>query len=148
MTLLLRKSSFMLCFLLPACTQKAVLEVFDVLYETLGRRLFLKTFRVILTDNGSEFKDPWSIEKDKRGKQRTKVFYCDPYTSSQKGQLEKNHEFIRHVIPKGKSMHNYTQDDITLLARHINSVARDSLNERCPVKTSTFQKISIIFCAP
>ena len=132
MTLLFRKSSFMLCFLLPTCTQKAVCDVFDHLYETLGRRLFMKTFRIILTDNGPEFKDPWSIEKDSHGKQRTKVFYCDPYTSSQKGQLEKNHEFIRYVIPKGKSMQSYTQNDIALLARHINSVARDSLNERCP----------------
>lgn len=132
MTLLFRKSSFMLCFLLPSCTQKAVCDVFDHLYDTLGRRLFMKTFRIILTDNGPEFKDPWSIEKDARGKQRTKVFYCDPYTSSQKGQLEKNHEFIRYVIPKGKSMQNYTQDDITLLSRHINSVTRDSLNENCP----------------
>ena len=132
MTLLFRKSSFMLCFLLPSCTQKAVCEVFDSLYEALGRRLFMKTFRVILTDNGPEFKDPWSIEKDSHGKQRTKIFYCDPYTSSQKGQLEKNHEFIRYVIPKGKSMHNFSPDDITLLTRHINSVSRDSLNGRCP----------------
>ena len=37
----------------------------------------MKTFRIILTDNGPEFKDPWSIEQDKNGKQRTKVFYCD-----------------------------------------------------------------------
>lgn len=53
-------------------------------------------------------------------------------TLIRKGQLEKNHEFIRYVIPKGKSMQNYTQDDITLLSRHINSVTRDSLNENCP----------------
>ena len=46
MTLLFRKSSFMLCFLLPSCTQKAVRDVFDHLYVILGRRLFIKTFRV------------------------------------------------------------------------------------------------------
>ena len=59
MTLLFRNSSFMLIFLLPSCTQKAVSDVFDRLYEMLGRRTFMKTFRIILTDNGPEFKDPW-----------------------------------------------------------------------------------------
>lgn len=56
----------------------------------------------------------------------------DPYASNQKGKLEKNHEFIRYVIPKGKSMQNYTQVDINKLASHINSTARDSLNGATP----------------
>jgi len=132
LTMLFRNSSFMLIFLLPSCTQSAVSSIFDELYETLGRSLFVKTFRVILTDNGPEFKAPWSIEKGIDQKQRTRVYYCDPYTSSQKGRLEKNHEFIRYVIPKGRSMHNLTYDDTALLSRHINSLARDSLNGKCP----------------
>lgn len=49
-----------------------------------------------------------------------------------KGKLEKNHEYIRYVIPKGKSMQGYTQDDINKLASHINSTARDSLNGATP----------------
>ena len=106
--------------------------MFERLYTVLGRRTFVNTFRIILTDNGPEFKDPWSIEKDSEGRQRAKVFYCDPYTSSQKGRLEKNHEFIRYVIPKGRSMQYYTQEDMTLLARHINSTVRDSLNGKTP----------------
>ena len=46
--------------------------------------------------------------------------------------MEKNHEYIRYVIPKGRSMHNYTQEDISLMASHINSTARDALNGACP----------------
>ena len=132
LTLLFRRSSFMLVFLLPSCTQKAVKDVFDFLYEQLGRRIFMKTFRIILTDNGPEFKDPWSIEKDDKGRRRTFVFYCDPYVSNQKSRIEKNHEFIRYIIPKGRSMHNLTQDDARLIMCHINSVARDSLNGQTP----------------
>ncbi len=60
------------------------------------------------------------------------VFYCDPYVSNQKGRLEKNHEYIRYVIPKGRSMYRYTQDDINLMTSHINSTARDSLNCATP----------------
>lgn len=132
MTLLFRRSNFMLIFLLDHCTQECVTNCFNILYETLGHRLFRKTFPVILTDNGPEFKDPWSIEKAPDGKQRTKVFYCDPYLSNQKGKLEKNHEFIRYVIPKGRSMHFLTPEKVTLLANHINSLARDSLNGSTP----------------
>lgn len=132
LTMLFRNSSFMLIFLLSECTQKAVANVFDELYDTLGYSLFTKTFRIILTDNGPEFKDPWVIEKGRDEKQRTKVFYCDPYASNQKGRLEKNHEFIRYVIPKGKSMHNLTTDDVQLLAKNINSLARDGLNGKSP----------------
>lgn len=132
MTLLFRNSSFMLVFLLPSCTQDSVKQVFDMLYEALGPVIFRKTFRVILTDNGPEFKDPWSIEKSSDGKRRTRVFYCDPYKSNQKGRLEKNHEFIRYIIPKGRSMHNLTEEHARLMTCHINSVARDGLNGKTP----------------
>ena len=71
-------------------------------------------------------------KKARAGTQRCKVFYCDPYVSNQKGRLEKNHEYIRYVIPKGRSMYKYTQEDINLMASHINSTARDSLNGATP----------------
>lgn len=64
--------------------------------------------------------------------QRTYVFYCDPYVSNQKARLEKNPEYIRYIIPKGRSMYKYTQEDINLMASHINSTARDSLNGATP----------------
>ena len=34
--------------------------------------------------------------------------------SWQKGCIEKNHEFIRYAVPKGKSLNPYTQEDIRL----------------------------------
>ena len=54
--------------------------------------------------------------------------------SYQKPRVEKNHEYIRYVIPKGKSFNNRTQEDITLMLNHINSTARTSLNENTPFK--------------
>lgn len=132
MTLLFRNSSFMLLFLLNRCTQENVITVFDNLYSLLGHKLFSKTFPVILTDNGPEFKNPERIEHSKNGRRRTYLFYCDPYVSNQKARLEKNHEFIRYVIPKGRSMYKYTQADMSLLASHINSLSRDSLNGSTP----------------
>ena len=132
LTLLMRKCSFMIIILLPDCTQSSVRNAINNLCDSIGIRTFKKYFPIILTDNGPEFKDPWSIEKNENGTERTKVFYCDPYVSNQKARLEKNHEYIRYVIRKGKSMYRYTQEDISLLASHINSTARDSLNGACP----------------
>lgn len=132
LTLLFRSCSFMIIILLPSCTQKCVIDAINNLCNMIGIRTFKRYFPIILTDNGSEFKNPWDIEKSETGIPRTKVFYCDPYVSNQKGRLEKNHEYIRYVIPKGRSMHKYTQEDINLLASHINSTARDSLNGATP----------------
>ena len=137
LTLLFRSCSFMIIILLPDCTQRSVINAINSLCDTIGIRMFKKYFPIILTDNGSEFKNPWDIEKNEAGTWRTKVFYCDPYVSNQKARLEKNHEYIRCVIPKGRSMYKYTREDINLLASHINSTARDSLNGATPFDLAT-----------
>jgi len=136
LTMLFRSTKCLLSFLLPAKTQEAVLTVFNWLEQGLGSRKFKKTFQVILTDNGSEFINPLLLEKGMDSK-RTRVFYCDPNSSYQKGALEKNHEFIRYIIPKGKSMCEYSDSHIRLMTNHINSVARDSLNNQTPFKMAT-----------
>ena len=59
---------------------------------------------------------------------KTKLFYCDPGHSEQKGKIEVNHEYIRRFIPKGNSFNDYTQDNINLMLNHINSVKRDYLS--------------------
>lgn len=82
LTLLFRSCGFMLIILLPQCTQRCVVKAINDLTEVLGLRLFRKHFPVILTDNGSEFKNPYDIEKTADGKHRTYVFYCDPYVSN------------------------------------------------------------------
>ena len=74
------------------------------------------------------------IEKNEAGTVRTKVFYCDPYVSNQKGRLEKNHEYIRYIIPKGRSMYKYNQDDINLMLSHINSSKRKILDNKSPIE--------------
>ena len=66
------------------------------------------------------------------GALRCSIYYCDPMQSGQKGRLEKNHEYIRYVIPKGASLNSYTQEDITLLVNHINSTKRPGLNNLSP----------------
>jgi IS30 family transposase len=57
LTLLFRKTSLMLAFLMDEKRQGCVKEVFDYLTEALGTETFRKMFPIILTDNGIEFQD-------------------------------------------------------------------------------------------
>ncbi|MFT9495958.1 IS30 family transposase [Anaerosolibacter sp.] len=111
-------------------------EGFDELTQMLGVEWFQTLFPVILTDNGSEFQNPRSLEGSEKEEIRTKIYYCNPNSSWQKGMLEKNHQYIRFVVPKGNTFDLYTQDDITLMINHINSEARDSLNGCTPYQLS------------
>jgi len=100
-------------------------------------RRFKRLFEVILTDNGTEFSSPLDIECDfSTGEKLVSLFYCDPSCSWQKGTLEKNHEYIRYVLPKGTSFAGLTQKDCYLLASHINSIPRVSLNNSTPFDLS------------
>lgn len=128
--------SFMLIFLLPEKTQKCVSDIFYFLQRELGLELFNKIFPVILTDAGSEFLDPWALENDSFGNRRTNIFYCDPYSPWQKGFLERNHEYIRYVLPSGTSFDHLSQKQVTLLMNHINSTSRESLNGSTPFRLS------------
>lgn len=138
LTMLFRNCNLMIAFQIPAIRQEHVLAVFEWLENELGVDIFQKTFPVILTDNGSEFCIPRALECSADGELRTRVFYCDPNASWQKGRLEKNHEFIRYVLPQGKPFDGLAQEDITLLVNHINSLARESLNGRTPFELASF----------
>lgn len=132
LTMIFTKYDFMLIFLIDSATQECVHEVFDMLMQSLGLGIFRRLFPVILTDNGSEFKAPEQLEKSRYGSLCTNIFYCDAMASWQKPHIERSHEFIRQVLPKGCSFDELTQQDITLLTNHINSVCRDSLGGICP----------------
>lgn len=65
-------------------------------------------------------------------------FFCDPHASRQKGTIEKNHEFIRYILPKGSSFKDITQQNSNLIMNNINSLCRDSLNGKSPYEAILF----------
>ncbi len=133
LTLMLRNCHLMIAFLLPNKTQSCVIDTLNNLCEMIGIETFRRIFGVIITDRGTEFSNPLALECDKYGEIKTRVFYCDSYCSWQKGMIEKNHEFIRYVIPKGTSFLSLSQSDITLVMNHINNYPRASLNSCTPI---------------
>ena len=142
LTMLFVKQSLMLIFLLRDGKADTVVDIFDWLTSALGIKIFRSLFPVILTDNGSEFKRSYEMEHTIEGTLRTKVFYCDPQASWQKPHIEKNHEYIRYVIPKGKSLDSYTQEDFALLASHINSTRRHIYDGSSPIEMATSDEFS------
>ena len=120
---------------------KTALEVSKHLYDiknTLHQadKDFFQLFPVILTDNGGEFARVDDIEMDVRGE--SKLFFCDPNRSDQKGRIEKNHTLIRDILPKGTSFDNLTQEDINLVCSHVNSVKRAALNGKSAYELFAF----------
>lgn len=127
----------MLAFLIQDKTMNSTLKVVEYLETTLGSKLFRRTFPLILTDNGSEFADPVLFETGIGNLKRTSIFYCEPYSSFQKGMLEKNHEYIRYLLPKGSSFDGLFHEDVSLMLSHINSTAREIINGRKPFELAS-----------
>lgn len=138
MTVFFRNSNLMLAFLRDRNSARSVTEVFEWLYETLGHEQYFRLFPIILTDRGSEFTDPVSIECTKFGEIRSRVFYRDPQRSDQKGGCEVTHEFIRRVLPKGTSFDHLQQSDILRMMSHINSYTRKKLNNQSAHRLFSF----------
>lgn len=136
LTMIFRNCHLMLLFLIDHQNQECISEVFVWLETVLGVEGFRKLFPVILTDGGSEFANREALELSCDGRKLTTVYYCDPYCFWQKGILEKNHEYIRYVLPKGSSFDHLTDEKIRLLMNHINSEKRDSLNGHSPYELS------------
>ena len=85
LTMYLVDTHFMLIFLLDTKTSKNVTEIFKTLKKDISVDLYRKIFRIILTDNGSEFYNPYEMEIDYNTcKKVCNVFYCKPYSSWQK----------------------------------------------------------------
>lgn len=136
LTLFFTHEKLFLAFLLNRCTKGAVRLTFDRLENRLGTYEFISVFENILTDRGSEFGDPDSLETGIHSIQRSNIYYCDPMRSGQKGALEQAHTMLRMVLPKGTSFEFLTQWDVNLIVNHINSTPRESLGGKTPYEAA------------
>lgn len=140
LTLHFLKTNFQLAILLPNGEMESVTKAINDIYNTLGKEMFMNMFGMILTDNGVEFADPIAIEFDPAtGEQRTKLFFCHAYKSCEKGSCEKNHEYIRYILPKETSFGFLTNEKTHLMMSHINSTVRPSF------KCSPYQLMELMY---
>lgn len=135
LTLYFRKSKLMLMFLIKKYKPSEVTKVFNNIRISIGDSLYNKMFEVILTDNGWEFSKPEDIEFNyETGEKLSNIFYTDPFSSWQKGGIERNHEFIRYIIPKGITFDDLTKKNVKDMMNNINNVQRKTLNYQTPYK--------------
>lgn len=112
-----------------------------ILENLLGTELFKKYAEVILTDRGSEFTAADDIETGADSTRRTRVFYCDPMQSGQKGSLENKHIELRYVCPKETDLYSLgltNQDKLNLVMSHVNSAPVEKLGGRTPLELAEF----------
>lgn len=133
--------SFMFIVYQEEKTAKSMVEGVDLLEKILGEDLFSEEVAIIKTDRGSEFCDAEGFEKEENESRRTRIFYCDPMASGQKGSLENNHKEIRYICPKEndlKDLELNSQEKANLIVSHINSQSKEHLKGKSPLEVMEF----------
>lgn len=133
--------SFMFIVYQEEKTAKSMVEGVDLLEKILGEDLFSEEVAIIKTDRGSEFCDAEGFEKEENESRRTRIFYCDPMASGQKGSLENNHKEIRYICPKENDLKDLglnSQEKANLIISHINSQSKEHLKGKSPLEVMEF----------
>lgn len=127
LTMLFKRMSFLLIFVLEEHTRACVEEAVDSLQALIGEG-FASVFPLLLSDRGHEFQNCDRIEKGGR----TRLYYCEPGRADQKGSIENCHRLLRRIVPRGASLDGFTRRDAALVASHVNSMPRASLGGASP----------------
>lgn len=109
-------------------TTESVVRALDRLERRYGA-MFSKVFRTITVDNGSEFADAEGMERSclHKDRKRTKVFYCHPYSSYERGTNENINIMIRRWFPKGTDFGKVPAKAIQAVEDWINTYPRGIL---------------------
>ena len=84
----------------------------------------LRKMESLTLDNGIENRDHEKIG--------TTTYFCDPYSSWQKGGVENSNKLIRRYIPKGANIDGYSDKYIQKIINIINNKPRKILNYKTP----------------
>ena len=127
LTLSERMSREFLILRIPDKTANSVMNAFQTLRKQYSEH-WNDIFKTITTDNGSEFADLANLEQVSK----TLVYYAHPYTSCDKGTVERHNGLIRRFIPKGDCINNYSLQDIINIETWCNSLPRKILAYHTP----------------
>lgn len=119
-----RKTRQEIIMLLKEHTAAAVVKALDRIERRIGAN-FREIFKTITVDNGSEFANCEGMERSRRSKKkRTKVYYCHPYSSWERGSNENQNKLVRRHIPKGINFDDKTQREVDNITEWINNYPR------------------------
>lgn len=108
------------------CTMENVVAALNTLQHRYGD-LFGYVFRSITVDNGSEFQDYDGMRTALDGSVRTRIFYCHPYSSYERGSNENLNKMFRRLFPKGTDFDYVDDEEIIKAADWMNNYPRKVL---------------------
>lgn len=124
---------FLLINIIKNPNSNKVVKFFDDLELLIGIENFKELIPAILTDRDPCFSDIDGICFSKiTGEERCKLFFCDPYVSSQKPNIENANKQLRKYFPKKKSINKYTTNDIKEINQIILNTPIKSLDGNTP----------------
>ena len=85
-----------------------------------------EVFKSITSDNGSEFSGLSDLES------LVPMYFCHPYSSFERGSNERHNGILRQFIPKGRSINDFSEDEIMYFVDIINAKPRKNLGYRTP----------------
>ena len=100
--------------------------------EEIGKELIMKS---VTLDNG--------IENTGHEKLQVPAFFCDPYSSWQKGGVENANKMIRRFIPKESDLADYSDEYVQMIVDILNNKPRKSLNYQTPYEVMIEHKLFI-----
>lgn len=92
-----------------------------------------KKVRSLTMDNG--------IENTKHEALGLATFFCDPYSSWQKGGVENAVKMARRFFPKGTDLSLYSNEYVMMVENILNNKPRKSLNYQTPYEVMTKHKL-------
>jgi len=107
-------------------TAEAINEALADVMKLFGKQCSV-VFKSITGDNGSEFAG--LSDQESMG---IEVYFTHPYSSWEKGTNECHNKMLRRFMPKGKSISDYSADDILFFADRINGLPRKILGYHTP----------------
>lgn len=127
LTLYERLSREFLILPLPNKDAATIKQAFVQLHDSFAQP-WDQLFKTITTDNGAEFSTLSDLEK----LSQTLVYYAHPYTSCDKGGIERHNGLIRRFIPKGRAIEDYSLTALAKISNWCNSLPRKILHYQTP----------------
>lgn len=141
LTLLERKTRNGFYLKIQSQTSEAVMNKLSELKVMLGDK-FDQVFKSITSDNGSEFAELNKLTKNTR----TEIYFTHPYSSYERGTNERHNGLLRRFIPKGKSISDYSHEEIAFIGDWINGLPRKILGYKTPEELFE-EELEIIYSA-
>lgn len=94
----------------------------------------------ITFDNGIENMYHEQLQKDLQ----IATYFCDPYSSWQKGSVENVISLVRRFIPKGANLNDYSAKEITRIENILNSIPKKCLCYKTPTEVMLENNLLII----